>query len=134
MNLIIGGAGGDTGPAARSPGMTVGAIRGQRHPVGVISRAVFGGKDAMTGITLGANALTGCDRHQYPGCAVAGAAGAMLRGQAAYRHPAASPLSAGMTSGTVSGKAKPAMVLTKVDGREVAVTGRAAATPGVTLG
>jgi len=134
MNFIVCGTGGDTGPAARSPGMAVSAIRGQRHPVGMINRVVFGGKDAMTGVTLGANAFTGCDRHQYPGCAMAGTAGTMLRGRTAYRHPAASTLSAGVTSGTISRKANAAVILTMVDDREAAVTGRAATPPGVNRG
>ena len=32
--------------------MTVSTVRGQRHPVGMIGRAVLGGSNSVTGITL----------------------------------------------------------------------------------
>jgi len=96
MNLIIITADGDAGRTARSPGMTIRTIRGQRRSKGVIGSAVFNGKDAMTGIALSAKAFACCNRHQSTGRAVAGDTCSMLHGRA-HRHPAHRPLRAGMT-------------------------------------
>jgi len=102
VNLVVDGADGNTGRTACGAGMTISAVRSQRHPVGMIGIAVFGSKSAMTGIALGASAFTHRNRNQGPCHAVAGAASAMHSGRSAYRHPTRQALGAGMASGTVS--------------------------------
>jgi len=96
--------------------MTIGAIRGQRRSKRMIGSTVLSGKDAMTGIALGANTLTGCDRYQSSSRTVAGAACTMVPVRAAHRHPARHTLSACVASRTVNGKAnQTTMILTDVN-------------------
>jgi len=116
MDLIVCEARGDAGRTPRSPGMTVGAVCGQRHPIGMIGRAVLGGSNSVTRITLGATAIACGNQHQGPGRAVAGHACAMLHGRAANRHPAHRALSVDMAAGTVGRLTnQDAMILTCMD-------------------
>jgi len=61
MNLIVAEAGGDAGCTASGPCMTVSAVRGQRHPIGVVGSAVLGGGNSMTSIALSATAIANGD-------------------------------------------------------------------------
>jgi len=63
VNLVVCGAEGDAGHTACGPGMTIGAVRGQCHPIRVIGSAVLGGKNTMTGIAFSTAAFTNRNRH-----------------------------------------------------------------------